>query len=107
MKANDRIPSSRRLADANPEAMAHYDRMRAEVSASDRVDDATREIVLVAQFAVLGHEIPFKIHALRALTNGVTEAELRSMLMVGLGVTLVAFETARALAWLDEACATR
>ncbi|MBL3960977.1 carboxymuconolactone decarboxylase family protein [Burkholderia sp. KCJ3K979] len=103
MKKKERIPSSRRLADANPEAMQHYKRMRVAVSASTAVDGGLREAVLAAQLAVLGHEFPFKIHARRAMEQGLTVEALRALLMAGLGVTLVASEVGCALSWLEEA----
>lgn len=107
MKTTDRKPSSEHLAEANAEAMGHYKQMRARLMPAANVDEATCEIVLAMQLAVLGHEVPFKIHALRALALGAPIDRLRGLLLVGLGVTLVACETARALSWLDEACAER
>ncbi|CAD6558157.1 hypothetical protein LMG28727_06546 [Paraburkholderia kirstenboschensis] len=80
--------------------------MRAVLLPPGNVDAALCEIVLTVQFAVLGEETSFKIHALRSLTLGASKTQLRGALMAGLGVTLVAFETARALAWLDEAYAS-
>ncbi|MBU9356124.1 carboxymuconolactone decarboxylase family protein [Burkholderia multivorans] len=103
MKTNPRTPSSQRLTDANPEAMQHYNRMRVAISTSTTFDGRLSEVVLTAQFAVLGHEFPFKIHARRAMEQGMTVDALRALLMAGLGVTLVASEVGRALAWLDEA----
>ncbi|PMS38596.1 hypothetical protein B0G57_102188 [Trinickia symbiotica] len=82
--------------------MRHYERMRVAVSASTAVDGGLREVVLTMQFAVLGHEFPFKIHARRAMAQGLTKDALRALLMAGLGVTLVASEVGRALSWLDE-----
>ena len=105
MKSIDRKPSSQRLGEANAEAMAHYKQMRARLMPAASVDEATCEIVLAMQLAVRGHEIPFKVHALRAMALGIARDQLQGLLMAGLGVSLVACETARALTWLDEACA--
>lgn len=105
MKTTERKPSSQRLAESNPEAMAHYKKMRGRLWPPAGVDETTCEIMLAMQLAVLGREIPFKIHALRALSRGVAKGQLESLLLSGLGVSLVAFETAQALIWLDEACA--
>lgn len=77
--------------------------MRAAVSASTSIDRHLLEAVLTTQFAVLGHEFPFKIHARRAMEQGMTKDALCAVLMAGLGVTLVASEVGRSLAWLDEA----
>lgn len=106
MKTSPRTPSSKRLAEANPEAMEHYRRMRAVLLRHADVDAALSEVVLTVQFAVLGEETAFKVHAQRALTLGASKTQLRGVLMAGLGVTLVASATARALAWLDEAYAS-
>ncbi len=105
MKTTDRKPSSQRLVEANPDAMSHYRKMRGELWPPAGVDETTCEIMLAMQLAVLGREIPFKVHALRALSHGVTKDQLEGLLLSGLGVSLVAFETAQALIWLDEACA--
>ncbi|RQS40886.1 hypothetical protein [Burkholderia sp. Bp8990] len=105
MKTSDRKPSSQRLVEANPDAMSHYRKMRSELWPPADVDETTCEMMLAMQLAVLGREIPFKVHALRALSRGVTKAQLEGLLLCGLGVSLVAFEAAQALIWLDEACA--
>ncbi|MBN3729545.1 hypothetical protein [Burkholderia sp. Tr-20390] len=105
MKTCDRKPSSQRLVEANPEAMSHYRKMRDQLFPPADVDEKTCEIMLAMQLAVLGREIPFKVHALRALSHGVTQAQLEGLLLCGMGVSLVAFEAAQALIWLDEACA--
>ncbi len=103
MQNPNRKPSSARLAEANPQAMALYRQMREHVMPAPGVEPATCEIVLAMQLAVLGHEVPFRIHASRALAQGVSLQQLQGLLMAGLGVTLVASEAARALEWLQEA----
>jgi len=84
--------------------MQHYRQMRSHLLPPAGVSVATGEIVLSMQFAVKGHEVPFKIHALRAICLGVSREQLEALLMAGFGVTLIACEVAQALAWLDEAC---
>ncbi|MGF6369037.1 hypothetical protein OKW40_001787 [Paraburkholderia sp. RAU6.4a] len=84
--------------------MEHFGKMRVAVMSTGTVRADLSEIILTMQFAVLGHEFPFKIHARRTIDHGVTKESLRAMLMTGLGVTLVACEVARALSWLDEVC---
>jgi hypothetical protein len=103
MLTNERKPSSAVLAAANAQAMAHYRDMRVALMPAPGVDTATCEIVLAMQLALRGHEVPFKVHAMRAMAQGVSPAQLEGLLMAGIGVTLVAFETARALEWLREA----
>ena len=103
MQTTDRKPSSALLAEVNAEAMARYQEMRARVMPAPGVEATTCEIVLAMQLALRGHEVPFKIHAMRAMGLGVTRAQLEALLMVGLGVTLIACEAARAIEWLREA----
>ena len=103
MLTTDQKPSSAVLAAANAQAMAHYREMRAGVMPAPGVEAATCEMVLAMQLALRGHEVPFKVHAMRAMAQGVSPSHLEGLLMAGLGVTLVAFETARALEWLREA----
>ena len=85
MKTTDQKPSTFRLAKVNPQAMAHYKQMRAQVMPAPGVHEATCEIVLAMQLALRGHEIPFKIHAMRAMAQGVTLSQLEGLLMAGRG----------------------
>jgi hypothetical protein len=103
LQTTDRKPSSVRLAEVNPEAMACYKQMRARVMPAPGVDAATCEIVLAMQLALRGQELPFKIHAMRAMGLGVSLAQLEALLLAGVGVSLVVGEAARALDWLREA----
>jgi alkylhydroperoxidase/carboxymuconolactone decarboxylase family protein YurZ len=98
--------STARLADVNPAAIEHYKQMRATLTTAPDVDPAICETVFAMQLALLGHEVPFKIHAARALAAGVTKRRLQSLIMAGVGVTTLAFEAARALEWLDQAEST-
>ncbi len=83
--------------------MACYREMRAHVMPAPGMEAATCEIVLAMQLAVRGHEVPFKIHAMRAMAQGISLAQLEALLMAGLGVSLIACEAARAVGWLREA----
>jgi hypothetical protein len=103
VQTTDRKPSTARLAEVNPEAMACYKQMRARVMPAPGTDAAMCEIMLAMQLALRGHELPFKIHAMRAMTQGVSLARLEGLLMAGVGVSLIVFEAARALEWLHEA----
>lgn len=102
-----RRSSSALLAAASPQAMAHYQQMRALVMSPTDIDPATTETVLALQLAVLGLETPFKIHAMRAMSLNVTKEQLAALVMAGLGVSLLAAHAAAALRWLDEAGAER
>lgn len=83
--------------------MACYKEMRARVMPATGADTATCEIVLAMQLAMRGHEVPFKIHAMRAMAQGVPLVQLEALLMAGVGVSLIVCEAARALDWLREA----
>jgi hypothetical protein len=103
MKTTDAPPNSQRLAAVNPEAMARYQQMRALAMPAPGVDAAHCETVLAMQLAVLGLEVPFKVHAMRAMALAVTREQLQGLLLAGLGVTLLSAQAGAALGWLDEA----
>ena len=103
MNTSDVIPSTARLSEVNPRAIARYKEMRSLVMPASGVDVATCETVLAMQLAVRGYEVPFKIHAMRALAQSMTLKELEGLLLAGVGVSLLASEAARALDWLREA----
>ena len=103
MNTTDVKPSSTLLAEVNPQAIARYKGMRALVMPAPDVDVATCETVLAMQLAVRGHEVPFKIHAMRALAQSMSLGQMEGLLLSGIGVSLLASEAARALAWLREA----
>lgn len=107
MKTTDIPPSSRMLAKANADAMAHYKKLRDSVMPPPGVEPATAETMLTMQFAVLGLEVPFKIHAMRAIDLGLTREQLPALVMAGLGVTLLSAQAGQALRWLDEVCEER
>ena len=103
MRTTDSPATSARLAAVNRDAMAHYQQMRAMVMPAPGVDAATCETMLVMQLAVLGIEIPFKVHAMRAMALAVSKEHLQHLVLAGLGATLIAPQAGCALAWLDEA----
>lgn len=96
-------PSSVVLTEVNARAMASYKEMRAQVVPSSGADAARCETVLAMQLAVRGYEVPFKVHAMRAMGHGVALTQLESLLMAGVGVSLLAFEAARAVEWARQA----
>lgn len=103
MQPGQRKPSSALLADVHPQAMASYQEFRARVMPTPGAEAATCEIVLAMQLALRGHELPFKVHAARAMALGVSLAQLEGLLVAGVGVSLLACEAARALEWLRQA----
>ena len=103
MNTTDLQPASARLAEVNPQAIARYKEMRALVMPAPGVDAATCETVLAMQLALRGHELPFKVHAMRAMALSMSLSQLEALLLAGVGVSLLACEAARALDWLREA----
>jgi hypothetical protein len=103
MNTTDSKPSTARLAEVNPQAIALYKQMRTLVMPAPEVDAALSETVLAMQLAVRGFEMPFKIHAMRAMARSMPLKHLENLLLSGVGVSLLASEAARALDWLREA----
>ena len=103
LNTRDAKPSTARLAEVNPQAIARCKEMRAMVMPAPGVDAAICETVLAMQLAVRGHEVPFKVHVMRALEQSVPLAHLEGLILAGVGVSLLAGEAARALDWLAQA----
>lgn len=95
-------PSTARVAEINPQAVELYKEMRAALMNGGGVDKTTLEIVITSQLALLGHEIPFKFHAIRLFEANVSKEQLQQVILAGLGVTFVIPQMARALDWIDE-----
>jgi hypothetical protein len=95
--------STARVAEVNASAVAHYKEMRAALLEVPGVDRTMCEIVVTAQLALLGHEVPFKLHAKRLFELKVSRQQLEQVILAGLGVTLVIPQVAQALDWIEEA----
>lgn len=103
MRTTDARPTSAILTEVNARAMAHFKDMRALLVPPSSPDAATCEVMLAMQLAVRGHEVPFKVHAMRAMGQGVSLSQLETLLLAGVGVSLIAFEAGRAVQWAREA----
>lgn len=66
------------------------------------LDPQTCEFILMACFAINGHEEPFKNHALRALEAGVSKETLQHIAILPLGAATVIPRVAQVLRWIDE-----
>lgn len=64
------------------------------------------EIINVVGLAMRGYEPSFRIHARRLADSGVSKLTVQHALVSTLGATMVLFEIARALQWLDDVYAT-
>ena len=96
--------STVRVAEINPAAVARYKEMRgALLPGADSDERRWCEIVITSQLALLGHEIPFKLHAIRLFELKVPKEQLQRVILAGIGVTFVLPQAAQALDWIDEA----
>lgn len=66
------------------------------------LDAQTCEYILMACFAINGHEEPFKNHALRALKAGVSKETLQHIAILPLGAATVIPRVVQVLRWIDE-----
>lgn len=66
------------------------------------LDPQTCEFILMACFAINGHEEPFKNHALRALRAGVPKEALQHIAILPLGAASVIPRVVQVLRWIDE-----
>jgi hypothetical protein len=95
--------STTRVAEINARAVALYKDMRAALLDGPDVDRKLCEIVVTSQLALLGHEVAFKLHAMRLFESNVSKGQLQEVILAGLGVTFVIPQAAKALDWIDEA----
>jgi alkylhydroperoxidase/carboxymuconolactone decarboxylase family protein YurZ len=95
--------STTRVAEANAQAVARYKEMRTALMDAPGIDRTLCEIVITSQLALLGHEVPFKLHAIRLFENQVSREQLEQVILAGLGVTFVIPQVAQALDWIEEA----
>jgi alkylhydroperoxidase/carboxymuconolactone decarboxylase family protein YurZ len=66
------------------------------------LDAQTCEYILMACFAINGHEEPFKNHALRALKAGISKETLQHIAILPLGAATVMPRVVQVLRWIDE-----
>jgi len=99
------IPSDylRKLA---PEVAASFKEMRGHI-AKGPLDYETQEYVIIGGFALMGYEVPFRIHVGRMLDRKVPVENMRHALLALLGASAPLYPVARALAWLDEVAAEK
>lgn len=91
------------IAEVNPRAIAHYKEMRNVILDVPAADRALCELAITCQLALLGHEVPFKIHALRLRDFDISRTQIQQAILAGIGVTCVMCEAAQAIEWLNQA----
>lgn len=96
--------STIRVAEVNPAAVARYKEMRGALMALEDADERRWcEVMITSQLALLGHEGPFKLHAIRLFEMNVSKEQLQRVILAGVGVTFVLPQAAQALDWIEEA----
>jgi len=95
--------STTRVAEVNGPAVAAYKQMRATLLDMPAADRTLCEIVVTSQLALLGHEVPFKLHAIRLFELQVSRERLEQVILAGLGVTFVIPQAAQVLDWIADA----
>jgi hypothetical protein len=95
--------STARVAEVNAPAVERYKEMRAALLDVRGVDRTLCEIVITSQLGLLGHEVPFKLHAMRLFELKVSREQLEQVILAGLGVTFVIPQAAQALDWIEQA----
>jgi hypothetical protein len=95
--------STTRVAEVNALAVARYKDMRAALMDAVGADRTLCEIVVTSQLALLGHEVAFKLHAVRLFELKVSKEQLEQVILAGLGVTFVIPQAAQALDWVEQA----
>jgi len=96
-------PSTARVAETNPAVVERYKDMRGVVMALPEADKTIAEILITCELALLGHEVPFRFHALRLFQMGVSRERLEGFILACLGVTMVLPDVARTLDWIAVA----
>ncbi|MDF2119430.1 hypothetical protein PY365_28085 [Roseiarcaceae bacterium H3SJ34-1] len=102
---DDPIPSDY-LKQLAPEVAASFKEMRVHIGEGP-LDYQTREYVIIGGFALMGYEIPFRIHAERMLECDVPIENMRHALLALLGASAPLYPVVRALKWLDEVAAEK
>ncbi|MFZ4286365.1 hypothetical protein [Variovorax sp. HJSM1_2] len=96
--------STVRVAEVNQAAVTRYKEMRSALLPSEDGDERRWcEIVITSQLALLGHEVPFKLHAIRLFELKVSKEQLERVILWGVGVTFLLPQAAQVLDWIDEA----
>ncbi|TPQ26633.1 hypothetical protein [Cupriavidus pinatubonensis] len=103
MKATEVRSTSEIIAAANPPAFGHFKLMREAFGNDKALDERTYETVIAVQFALLGKEVQFKIHAMKLFSLGFSREYVRALVLAGAGATVIMCEAARAVTWTDEA----
>jgi alkylhydroperoxidase/carboxymuconolactone decarboxylase family protein YurZ len=89
-----------------PEVATCFRSLRDAAVAAGPLDPGTCELIILATFAMVAYEQPFKNHAARAKAHGVTLDAARHAIIITLAATCSIKQVADALEWLDQAYAS-
>lgn len=95
-------PPTEWLGTYSTQARDTYRALRGSLTTGGPLDATTCEIINVVCLALLGYEPSFRIHAKRLADAGVPKKTVQHALVSTLGATMVLYQVARALMWLDD-----
>ena len=101
-RPRDRVRPGERIIRAHRQAGSALQAFRDVAKRAGPLDAQTCELILMACFAINGHEEPFKNHALRALKAGVPKEALQHLAILPLGAATVIPQVAEVLRWIDD-----
>lgn len=97
-----KIPSEL-LRSVNADVAENFRAVRIAIEKHGPLDYAARECIMLASFAAAGFEEAFRIHAARALKNGLSKAAMQQAVLVPFGATVPLLPITNALQWIEEA----
>ncbi len=102
LKSSAKLRPGDYLVKTHPQAGTALQAFRNIAKKAGPLDAQTCEYILMACFAINGHEEPFKNHALRALQAGVSRETLQHIAILPLGAATVIPRVVQVLRWIDE-----
>lgn len=98
---SDKPKAHRQFLEEFPAVAAAYEQMATAAHENGPLDDKTRQLVKLALAIGLGHEGAVHAHTRRALTDGITPAEIKHV--VTLAVTTLGMpNTVAAYTWVND-----
>ena len=98
----ERVRPGERIMRTHRQAGSALQAFRDIAKRAGPLDPQTCELILMACFAINGHEEPFKNHALRALEAGLPKEALQHLAILPLGAATVIPQVAQVLRWIDD-----
>jgi alkylhydroperoxidase/carboxymuconolactone decarboxylase family protein YurZ len=86
----------------SPDVADGFHSLREAVTHAGPLDAQTRELIMVACFATVGYEMPFKNYATHLRDMKVSKEAVQQAVFVTFGSTTTLNQVALALSWVDE-----